>query len=139
MHPKPYLFFDGTCRAALEHYADIFGAKIEMLMTYAELPPSEDLEVPPEKADWIMHGSLAWPDGGQLMASDTLEGDSSRMDGTSIMMELSSVDAGRSAYDRLAQGGEVGMPYGPTFWAPAFGTVKDRFGTRWMITTGEAA
>ena len=27
------------------------------------------------------------------------------------------------------------MPLAPTFWSPAFGMLRDRFGTTWMITT----
>lgn len=135
MHPTPYLFFAGTCRQAMEAYADIFGGEIETISTFAELPPSEDMQVPEGKRDRIMHASLRWPDGGVLMASDTVEDDPPRMESCAISMELPSVEAGRAAFDRLAEGGEIGMPYGPTFWAEGFGVLRDRFGTRWMITT----
>ena len=135
MHPTPYLFFRGECRAALELYADVFGGEIEAMMPYSELPPGDDTAVPPEMASWIMHGTLLWPDGGRLMASDTLDADHPRMEGASISMALPDVDAGRRAFERLAEGGEIGMPYESTFWAPGFGTLRDRFGTRWMITT----
>ena len=135
MHPTPYLFFAGTCREAMEAYADIFGGEIEMMSTFAELPPSEDMQVPGDKRDWIMHAALRWPDGGLLMASDTVEDDPPRMEGCAISMELPSGEAGRAAFDRLAEGGEIGMPYGPTFWAEGFGVLRDRFGIRWMITT----
>jgi len=33
-----YLFFDGTCREAMEFYKGIFGGKLEM-STYADSPP----------------------------------------------------------------------------------------------------
>ena len=135
MPPTPYLFFAGTCREAMEAYADIFGGEIEMISTFAELPPSEDMQVPEDRRDWIMHASLRWPDGGLLMASDSVEDAPPRMEGCAISMELPSGEAGRAAFDRLAEGGEIGMPFGPVFWAEGFGVLRDRFGIRWMITT----
>lgn len=30
------------------------------------------------------------------------------------------------------------MPFGKTFWSPAFGMVTDRFGTPWMVNTEQA-
>jgi PhnB protein len=33
----------------------------------------------------------------------------------------------------LAEGGEMQVPIGPTFFSPAFGMCKDRFGTPWMV------
>ena len=30
------------------------------------------------------------------------------------------------------------MPFSPTFWAKGFGMVKDKFGTPWMISSGNA-
>ena len=39
----------------------------------------------------------------------------------------------------LADGGEVRMPLGETFWSPRFGMVADRFGVGWMVMVeGEA-
>ncbi|MEO1678806.1 MAG: VOC family protein [Pseudomonadota bacterium] len=135
MNPTPYLFFNGDCREALELYADVFDAKIEAMMTFAEMPPSEEYPIPDDRKDWIMHGAIQWSDGGMLMASDNAMANSDAMAGNSISMALPTVEAGREAFDRLSQGGEASMSYGPTFWTPGFGTVADRFGTRWMITT----
>lgn len=134
MHPTPYLFFNGTCRDAIEFYADVFSGDIEMMAPYSDLPPGEGMDVPPEKASWVMHCSLLWPDGGRLMASDIIDGDQPAMAGSSISMALADVETGRRAFDRLAEGGDVGMPYQETFWTPGFGTVSDKFGTRWMVT-----
>ena len=33
----------------------------------------------------------------------------------------------------LSTGGTVTMPFGPTFWASAFGMCVDRFGIGWMV------
>jgi PhnB protein len=39
----------------------------------------------------------------------------------------------RRIFEAFADGGEVGMPLGETFWAPLFGTCTDRFGVNWMV------
>jgi PhnB protein len=40
----------------------------------------------------------------------------------------------KEAFEALAEGGEVRMPLGKTFWSPCFGMVEDRFGMGWMVT-----
>jgi PhnB protein len=41
-------------------------------------------------------------------------------------------------FEALAEGGEVTMPIGETFWSPQFGMCVDRFGTPWMVDTEPA-
>jgi PhnB protein len=36
-------------------------------------------------------------------------------------------------FEALAEGGEIQVPLGATFFSPAFGMCRDRFGTPWMI------
>ena len=43
----------------------------------------------------------------------------------------------RRFFDGLADGGQVRMPIGPTFWSPAFGMVQDRFGVSWQLSLGQ--
>lgn len=40
---------------------------------------------------------------------------------------------GQAKVDRLAHGGAVTPPHGPTFWSPGFGMLKDRVGTNRTI------
>ena len=133
MNPTPYLLFQGTCREALKFYADVFGAEIEMMMTADQMP---GFEFPDEKKNWIAHGAVEFP-GGLLMASDDIMGDGKAMAGCSIHMALPTVAEGKSVFDKLAEGGQVFMDYQTTFWAPGFGTLTDKFGTNWMISTSE--
>ena len=135
MNPTPYLFFNGNCREALTVYADVFGGKIEMMMTYGDMPPGE-MDIPDDRKDWIAHGAVEF-DGGMVMASDDPSEEFQPMKGSSVHMDLPTVEAGQAAFDALAEGGEVGMPYQKTFWTPGFGVLVDRFGTRWMISTSE--
>ena len=42
-------------------------------------------------------------------------------------------DASRK-FGALAEGGQVQMPLGQTFWSPCFGMVVDRYGVEWMVS-----
>ena len=38
------------------------------------------------------------------------------------------------AFNKLAQGGKVIMPIGPSFWGSNFGMLTDKFGVHWMFS-----
>jgi len=126
-----YLFFDGTCAAAMRFYAGTLGGTLERIMTYAEAPSAS--EAPAGAEDRIMHARLEL-DGHALMASDLPRGDVHKgMHGFSLSLNYPTVDEARRVFDRLAERGTVSMPLSATFWAEAFGMLTDRFGTPWMI------
>jgi PhnB protein len=127
---SPYLFFDGTCRAAMTAYADILGGEIVMTMTFGDAPP--DADMPDVPGDLIMHMTLQL--GTQmLMASDDVPGRYTPPAATHVMASLPDVAAARTAFERLAEGGEVRMAFAPTFWSAGFGVLRDRWGQLWMI------
>ena len=133
---SPYIHFQGNCAEAMQAYAKIFGATDLQMMRYADAPPSAGM--PSSGSDKIMHAHLTA--GGQpLMASDWPDGMPGEPQASvSVTHAVKDVARGRSIFDRLADGGAVTMPYGPTFWSTGFGMVKDRFGTHWMIMAPEA-
>ena len=53
-----------------------------------------------------------------------------------VAISFSDVARAREVADRLAEGGQVQMPRGETFWVEAFASVKDRFGIVWLINGG---
>jgi PhnB protein len=73
------------------------------------------------------------------MASDTPPEETAEMAGISIHLAMDSVAEAHRVFAAFAEGGSAGMPIGPTFWTPAFGTVRDRFGTRWMVSVVDGA
>jgi len=129
MSLAPYLHFDGTCAEALAFYADVFGDPAPEIMAFDQAP-----DAPP---DWnstrVLHGQVKLA-GGWLFASDTPPGvPADAQAGVSISAGLPDAEIARTAFERLAEGGEIVMPFGETFFSPAFGMVKDRFGTHWMV------
>ncbi|MCA8878760.1 MAG: VOC family protein [Rhodobacteraceae bacterium] len=135
MTPTPYLFFRGACREAMTFYAETLGGRITQLMSCSDVPPGE-FDVPTGKADWIMHSAIEF-DRGQLMGADDIMGGTPDMQGVSVAVSLPTVEEGGRVFDALADGGEVHLKYGRTFWSPGFGMLRDRFGIRWMVTTDE--
>ncbi len=129
----PYIMFRGNCAEAMGFYAEVFGSEPPMLVRYSEAPEGEG--IPPSEK--VMHAELSLA-GGKLMASDYPEGmPGDEQKAVSVMHQLTDTEAGRRIFERLAEEGEVLMPFGPTFWSKGFGMVRDRFGTHWMIAAGD--
>jgi PhnB protein len=129
-----YLSYNANCAEAMAFYAKVLDAKVEALITYAQMPGGDP--VPPEHADRIMHAHLVHPDFA-LMAGDTPPGvPFEGIKGAMLALTYPGADEARRIFAALAEGGSVQMPLGETFWAEAFGMVTDRFGTPWGINGG---
>lgn len=134
MPTLPYLHFDGTCAEALTFYATVLDGTNLQMMRYADAP-----DVPETmKSPRVMHGQVTIGDG-TLMASDAPEGQGGAPQASvSVMQSAPDVATGARWFAALAEGGAVVAPYGPSFFSPGFGMVRDRFGTHWMIAATPA-
>lgn len=132
---QPYLFFNGRCEEAVEFYKNALGARVEMLMRFRESPEAPPPgTTPPGWDDKVMHASFHI--GGSLvMASDGCGPESASFSGFSLSLAVASEAEADRAFAALAEGGQVTMPLGKTFWSPRFGMLTDRFGIGWMINT----
>jgi PhnB protein len=123
----PYLAFAGTCRDAFTRYSEIFGGEL-VLLTAADAPGGA---APP--GDGIMHAALKIGDD-LLMGADDLSGSfNGSVHGMCVNWSTADVPEAKRVFDALAEGGQVQMPIGESFFSPAFGMCFDRFGTPWMI------
>lgn len=131
----PYLFFNGRCEEAVMFYKQALGGEIEMLMRWKDNPDlpkdgcAPGMQVDPEQ---IMHASLKVGDA-VLMASDGMPQEKSAFQGFSISLTARSDAECDRWFAALAEGGQVQMPLGKTFFAQRFGAVADKFGVSWMI------
>ncbi len=128
---QAYLTFNGNAAEALAFYAQCLGGKVLFSMTYGESPMGADMA--PEQKKKLMHGSME-ARGHQLMASDAppeypFEG----YKGFTLSVQSNDVKEAEKLFDALGAGGQVTMPYAPTFWAAGFGMVIDKFGVPWMV------
>ncbi len=130
MKIDPYLMFDGCCEEAFRFYERVLPGTIEMMMTYGEAP--EDCPSSPDMRDKIMHTSLLVA-GQRLMGSDSPPQYRQKPQGFSVSIAVEDAAEAERIFNALAEGGEVTMPLGETFWAIRFGMLVDRFGTPWMV------
>ncbi|GLK77836.1 VOC family protein [Methylopila jiangsuensis] len=135
MSIRPYLFFDGRCEEAILFYEQAAGAERLTLMRYDEAPDP----VPPEMLPAIggravLHAAIRIR-GAELLMSDGGGCGAPLRGHEGFSLSLAATDAGdaRRLFDALSDGGEVQTPLGPTFFSPAFGMLKDRFGVPWMV------
>ena len=133
MQVQPYLFFEGRCEEALEFYRQALDAQVDMLMRFKESPEAPPPgAVAPGSEDKVMHASFRVGDS-TLMASDGGCSGRSGFQGVTLSLNLADAAEAERRFAALAEGGEVQMPLGATFWSPAFGMLVDRFGVSWMV------
>ena len=133
----PYLLFDGRCEEALEFYEKTLGAEVQMMMRFKDSPEQAQCpEGTQPPADNVMHACVKVGNG-VLMASDgmTANGRPS-FAGFSLSYEARDEADATRRFNALADGGQVQMPLGETFFAKAFGAVQDKFGVSWMVIAG---
>ncbi|HEY0001110.1 MAG TPA: VOC family protein [Actinoplanes sp.] len=125
---NPYLTFDGNARQAMEFYQSVFGGDLKV-NTFGEFGAPD-----PVLADRVMHAMLTTGKGYTLMASDTAPGMPFNP-GNTITVSLSG-DPGEGleeAWEKLAGGGTVTLPFEKQIWGDVFGQCIDKFGIPWMV------
>ena len=137
MQVQPYLSFEGRCDEAAAFYKKAVGAEVTMLMRFKDAPP------PPPGAEGCGPGAAPQPDkvmhmamrigDAVVMATDGYCSGKSSFQGISLALTAKDAAEAKRMFDGLADGGEVQMPLGPTFFSPAFGMLADRFGVKWMV------
>jgi PhnB protein len=136
MHMKliPFLGFNGKTHEAMAFYAQVLGGKVTSEMRYRDMPPMENTdgcgEMPPETLDHVAHSQLE-VGSAILMAADGPS--SGGENSTTINIDVDTVEEAERVFKALADGGEIKMPIGETFWAHRWGFLIDRYGKPWMV------
>lgn len=129
---QPYLIFNGRCAEALDFYTAALGAERGQTMRFSDCPdPLPEGMIPPDWTDKIMHAEFSIGDH-VILASDGCQG-GENFSGFFLSISLPDEAAVNQAFTALAEGGEITMPLGPTFYSPRFGMLKDRFGLGWSV------
>ena len=130
----PFLGFNGKTHEAMAFYAQVLGGKVTSEMRYRDMPPMENSdgcgEMPPETLDHVAHSQLE-VGSAILMAADGPS--SGGENSTTINIDVDTVEEAERVFKALADGGEVKMPIGETFWAHRWGFLIDRYGKPWMV------
>lgn len=127
----PYLYFDGDCAAAFEHYQEVFDGEA-LVMKGTDAPP--DAGIPPDRVDRVMHVSLMTADGELLMGSDSFDDSFSPMAGSFVHYATDDLERGKAVLAGVSEGGEVLVEGRSEFWTPFWGAAVDRFGIRWQVS-----
>jgi PhnB protein len=128
---QSYLFFDGRCDEALDFYRRTLGAEVTGLLRFKDSPDPQ-MCMPGVDPDKVMHAAFRIGDT-TIMASDGQCKGEAKFQGFSLVLNLRSEADAERLFKALSEGGQVQMPLGKTFFAPAFGMVADRFGVSWMV------
>jgi PhnB protein len=130
---QPYVFFEGRCEEALDFYRRTLGAEVTMLMRFKDNPePPPAGQLPHGAEDKVMHASFRVGDTTVLASDGRCQG-SPAFQGFSLVVTVPDDAQAKRFFAALADGGQVQMPLGKTFFSSSFGMLTDRFGVLWMI------
>ena len=133
MKVEPYLFFNGRTEEALEFYRHALGAQVTMLMRYKDAPESPPPGmIPPGSENKVMHSSFTIGDRTVMAADGDCKGNA-KFDGFSLSITAKNEAEADRVFGALAEGGQIRMPLGKTFFSPKFGMLADKFGVGWMV------
>lgn len=133
MKATPYLYFTGSCEAALRFYATCGLGSIKELRRYEGTPMVER-----HGAEWrnkVLHSVFEGPSF-RLCASDGP--DSEPMKGCALYLELDEPARAGALFDALSQEGRITVPWKKQFWGEHYGNFTDKFGVQWAISGGPA-
>jgi PhnB protein len=128
MRLTPYLYFKGACEEALLFYAACGLGEIRELRRYDGTPLADR-----DGGAWrdkVLHAEFEGP-AIRLFASDGP--DSEPMKGCALLLELEDVEAAKSLFERLSEGGRVTVRFARQFWGDDYGNFTDRFGVQWAL------
>ena len=126
-------FNDGNCREAVEFYSQVFETEKPQIMTFGDMPPSPEFTLPEEAKNLVLHTRLNI-NGSTVMFSDCpphlnlIVGNN-----ISLVIVSKNMDEIKSLFNKLKEGGTVGMDLQETFWSKCYGFVTDKFGIGWQI------
>lgn len=132
MSLSTYLYFDGQCQAAFDHYLEVFSAE-EICRQFYSQGPTEMFGN--ESPELIMHMTIRIGEN-ILMGSDragSCEEELVMGDNFAITYNPPSREVADELFPKLAEGGQITMPLQETFWGSYFGLCTDRFGVHWMF------
>lgn len=126
------LAFKGQCRQAFELYEKLLGGNISVMNTFggnnAALPPGSTASAP----DHIRFAELQVGDCA-IRGNDVPESDYKPMQGFHISLHLQTATETQRVFNALAEGGHIETQLREVAWSSAFGILRDRFGTPWLV------
>jgi PhnB protein len=127
---NPYIHFNGTAEKAISLYERALDAKTESISRYGDVP---GMQVPPEQKSLIMHAVLRIGEGAVMVSDTTPDRPIAAEGNVQIALDFTEPAGMAKAFEALAAGGKVTLPFQETFWGAKFGMLTDVYGVRWMF------
>ncbi|CAA9554024.1 MAG: PhnB protein; putative DNA binding 3-demethylubiquinone-9 3-methyltransferase domain protein [uncultured Thermomicrobiales bacterium] len=143
-HTSTYLNFDGNTEEAFTFYRSVFGTEFTGgIMRMGDAPQPEGM--PPltdAQKRLVVNVTLPIHAGHILMGTDAeaamgfnlIQGNN-----FSIVLVTDTRAEADALYAALGEGGDAQMPMADQFWGDYFGSLVDRFGIQWMVSTSAPA
>ena len=130
MQVNSYLTFSGNCREAMTFYKECLGGTLSV-QTIGDSPLSG--KMPKKMKDCILHSTLT--KGSLVLRGSDMAPEIGLIKGNavSLMLNCTSEEAIRSAFEKLSNGGIVKHKLEDTFWGALFGDLQDKFGNNWIL------
>ena len=134
-----YFNFKGNCAEALDFYAKIFDTKVRSIMRYSDAPPSEEYPLNPLDKDLIMYADMQI---GPILAMFSDVPSASDYPGNELVsgnaltptLGYDNKEEATRVFNALAEGGQIEMPFEPSFFAEMYGSLVDKYGFSWQVT-----
>ncbi len=130
----PNITFDGQAEEAINFYKEVFGGKIDKLKYYGDEPTAESQSMPGEYKERI---SIAWlytATGENILnVCDAAPGEPLRVGNNMKMDSFFNGEEIHPVFDALAEGGQIIIPLGETYFSPNFGFLINKFGISWYL------
>jgi len=129
MKLTPYIHFEGNAEEAMNFYANALGGNITAINRYGDSPMPSDEDYKQK----IIHGRLAFGEN-IIMISDVFKGQKVNTDGN-VQFSIEITEEGQidEVFNKMVEGGTIGMALQNAFWGARFGMLKDKFGVSWMF------
>lgn len=125
-----FLHFNGDCRKAMTFYKKCFGGKL-VYQTVSELPQSELLPFYLRKR---ILTALLYTKQFKLAGTDLMNEAVYLHDNNfTLLLQCNSEHEIKQLYRRLSAGGEKTQLLEKNFYGVIIGSVKDRFGIKWVL------
>ena len=127
----PSIGFPGNCNEAIAYYKELLEAEVKEII-YSEHDPDSDTDLPP---NFIAYSEVLIC-GTPIMMVDGMEAPMS-CEHFWFTFSFDSAKEATSIFNKLAEDGQVLEPLVPQSFASLNGSVRDRFGVIWNISTKE--
>lgn len=138
-----YLNFAGNTEEAFNFYKTVFGGEFfaGKITRFSDIPVAPG-QPPINEADknLVMHVELRILDSHSLMGTDAPESMGFKVNfgnNSFINLQPDTREETKQLFDKISDGGTVGMELQDMFWGDYFGSCTDKFGVQWMFNCSQ--